>query len=119
LQTDWLYEGGSFEGALYPWQRPKAFKRFNPARPDLLRNWKNAPPTLVSHSEKDYRSPITEGIAVFYTLKANRVPSRFLTFPDEGHWVLDPENSLMWHNTVWDWVTRCVNGEIKRGDTKW
>ncbi|KID92040.1 prolyl oligopeptidase [Metarhizium guizhouense ARSEF 977] len=119
LQTDALYEGGNFEGALYPWQRPMAFERFNPARPELLRNWRNAPPTLVIHSEKDYRCPITEGIATYNTLKGNGVPSRLLIFPNEGHWVLDPENSLVWHKTVWDWVKRCVSGEIKRGDTKW
>ncbi|KAK2605813.1 hypothetical protein QQS21_003767 [Conoideocrella luteorostrata] len=119
LQTDAIYEGGNFEGALYPWQRPKAFERFNPAQPHRLRKWANAPPTLVIHSEKDYRSPITEGIAVFNTLKSLRVPSRFLTFSDEGHWVLDPTNSLAWHETVWDWMRRCVDGEIKRGDTNW
>ncbi|TWU72781.1 hypothetical protein ED733_003518 [Metarhizium rileyi] len=119
LQTDVLYESGNFEGALYPWQRPNAFERFNPARPKLLRNWRNAPPTLVIHSEKDYRCPITEGIATYNTIKGNGVPSRFLIFPNEGHWVLDPENSLVWHNTVWDWVNKCVSGNIKRGDMNW
>ncbi|OAA48415.1 Peptidase S9, prolyl oligopeptidase, catalytic domain protein [Metarhizium rileyi] len=119
LQTDVLYESGNFEGALYPWQRPNAFERFNPARPKLLRNWRNAPPTLVIHSEKDYRCPITEGIATYNTIKGNGVPSRFLIFPNEGHWVLDPENSLVWHNTVWDWVNKCLSGNIKRGDMNW
>lgn len=71
------------------------------------------------HSEKDYRVPITEGLAFFQTLQAQGVPSRFLTFEDEGHHVLGPENSLVWHEEVWGWMRRCVNGEIKRGVTQW
>lgn len=84
-----------------------------------MKNWNNGPPTIVIHSEKDYRCPITEGLAIFNTLQAQGVPSRFLTFSDEGHWVLGAENSLEWYSTVWDWVQRCVDGEIKRGDKTW
>lgn len=119
LQSDILVDDGEYGKSPYPWKNPEGMDQWNPARPDLLRNWKNAPPTIIIHSEKDYRCPITEGLACFHALQAQGVPSRFLTFSDECHWVLSPENSLAWHETVWDWVSRCVNGEIVRGDAEW
>ena len=120
LQTDFPDDDSAFAGPPYIWQNSKNLEKFNPARPDLLKNWaRNAPPTLVVHSEKDYRCPVTEGLAMFESLQAQGVPSRFLTFPDEGHWVLKPKNSLEWHKTVWDWMRRCCKGEVKRGDATW
>lgn len=59
---------------------------------------------MIIHSEKDYRLPITEGIAVFNVLQEKGVPSRLLVFPDENHWVLKPENGLMWHREVLKWI---------------
>lgn len=121
LQTEFPTDDASFGGrAPFLWNNSIALDWYNPARPGLLRNYENAaPPTLVIHSEKDYRCPITEGLALFQTLQAQGVPSRFLTFEDECHWVTGPENALVWHHTVWDWVRRCVDGEIKRGDRQW
>ncbi|KND90128.1 Dipeptidyl-peptidase 5 [Tolypocladium ophioglossoides CBS 100239] len=119
LQEDSLVDTGDYGNSRYPWENPGAMQKCNPARPELLRNWENAPPTLIIHSEKDYRCPITEGLAAFNTLQAMNVPSRFLTFADEGHWVEGPENSLEWYCVVWDWVGRCVNGEIERGSSDW
>lgn len=114
-----IMDDGSFDGAVYPWQDPAAYERYNPGRPELLRKWRHAPPTIIVHSEKDYRCPITEGIAAMNILQAQGVPTRFLTFPDECHWVLGAENSKVWHDEVWGWVRRCVDGEIKRGDSEW
>lgn len=59
---------------------------------------------LVIHSQKDYRCIVSDGLAAFATCQAKGIRSRYLTFPDEGHWVLKPENSLHWHKTVFDWV---------------
>ncbi len=61
-------------------------------------------PTLVIHGEQDFRIPVTEGINTFATLQRRGVPSKFLYFPDEGHWVLKPQNSALWHRTVFDWL---------------
>jgi dipeptidyl aminopeptidase/acylaminoacyl peptidase len=121
LQSDLPADDAAFgHRPPFLWDNAAALERYNPGRPELLRRYaSSAPPTLVIHSEKDYRSPITEGLALFQTLQAQGVPSRFLTFEDECHWVLRPENSLVWHQTVWDWMRRCVDGEIKRGDTQW
>lgn len=121
LQTDSPTDNASFGGRPpYIWENQKNLDKYNPARPELLKNWgENAPPTLVVHNEMDYRCPITQGLAVFQTLQAQGVPSQFLTFEDEGHLITKPDNLLFWHETVWSWMKKCCAGEIKRGDTTW
>jgi len=61
-------------------------------------------PTLVIHSQKDYRLDVSEGFQLFTTLQRPGVPSKMLYFPDEGHWILKPQNSQLWYKTVNDWV---------------
>jgi dipeptidyl aminopeptidase/acylaminoacyl peptidase len=61
-------------------------------------------PTLVIHGQKDYRLDVSEGFQLFTTLQRLKVPSKMLYFPDEGHWVLKPQNSRLWYQTVNDWV---------------
>ena len=63
-----------------------------------------ATPQLVIHSEKDYRLAVTEGIELFNLLQVRGIPSKFLTFPDENHWVLNRENSRVWHREVMGWI---------------
>lgn len=116
LYMDTYWYDGPFNEALYPWHDPKAFAKCNPATPELLAKWKNAPPTLVIHAEKDYRVPITEGLAAFKTLQAHGVRSRFLTFSDECHGISNPENVKVLWETMWDWMVRCAIGEPKRLD---
>lgn len=69
-------------------------------------NWST--PQLVIHSSKDYRLTIAEGLTAFNVLQARGVESKFLTFPDENHWVLKPENSLVWHKVVLNWINHYV-----------
>lgn len=59
----------------------------------------------------DYRLTIGEGLAAFNVLQSKGIESQFLTFPDENHWVLNPENSLMWHEVVLDWINEHVGLE--------
>ena len=66
------------------------------------RNFKT--PTLVIHGQRDYRLDVSEGFQLFTTLQMEGVPSKMLYFPDEGHWVLKPQNSRLWYKTVNDWV---------------
>jgi dipeptidyl aminopeptidase/acylaminoacyl peptidase len=61
-------------------------------------------PTLVVHGQLDYRLDVGEGLQLFTTLQRLKVPSKMLYFPDEGHWVLKPQNSQLWYKTVNDWV---------------
>ena len=65
-------------------------------------------PTLVIHSQLDYRLDVSEGFQLFTTLQRMGVPSKMLYFPDEGHWVLKPQNSQLWYKTVNDWVDQWV-----------
>jgi dipeptidyl aminopeptidase/acylaminoacyl peptidase len=85
-----------------PWENPKAYDKHNPV--DYVKNWKT--PTLVVHGGKDYRVVDTGGFATFTALQRKGIPSRFLYFPDENHWVLKPQNSVLWHDTVLDWLDR-------------
>ncbi|KAA8893317.1 Alpha/Beta hydrolase protein, partial [Sphaerosporella brunnea] len=89
-----------FKGTL--WSNRRNYERWDPAQ--LINNW--ATPQMVIHGELDYRLPISEGLAVFNILQEKGIPSKFLHFPDENHWVLKPENSLMWHNEVLEWIER-------------
>lgn len=82
-----------------PWQNPD-FERWSPHR--LAGSFNT--PMLVIHGELDFRIPVTEGINAFATLQRRGVPSKFLYFPDEGHWVLKPQNSEFWHRTVFAWL---------------
>lgn len=71
-------------------------------------------PTLVIHGEKDYRVPVTQGMEYYNTLRQKGVATRFLYFPDENHWVLKPQNSLLWHKEVFAWISKYIgNGPMK------
>jgi dipeptidyl aminopeptidase/acylaminoacyl peptidase len=65
-------------------------------------------PTLVVHGQLDYRLDVSEGFQLFTTLQRLGVPSQMLYFPDEGHWVLKPQNSQLWYKTVNEWVDRWI-----------
>ena len=84
------------------WENPQAYEKFNPI--DHVADWKV--PILVVHSEKDFRIPLAQGLAAFTAAQRRGVPSEFLTFPDENHFVLKPQNSVLWHKTVLDWLER-------------
>ncbi len=75
------------------------FRKWSPAL--HIQNAKT--PTLVIHSQLDYRLDVSEGFQLFTALQRRGVPSKMLYFPDEGHWVLKPKNSELWNKTVGDW----------------
>jgi dipeptidyl aminopeptidase/acylaminoacyl peptidase len=81
---------------------PANYEKFNPL--DHVKNWRV--PMLVVHSGHDFRIPLSQGLGAFTALQRQGIPSEFLTFPDESHWVLKPHNSVMWHNTVNAWLKR-------------
>ena len=70
-------------------------------------------PTLVIHGGTDFRLAETEGIATFMALQRQGVPSRFLYFPSENHWVLNRKNSVTWHNTTLAWLRKWLGGESR------
>jgi dipeptidyl aminopeptidase/acylaminoacyl peptidase len=83
-----------------PWKKRDVYRKWSPH--EYAANFKT--PTLVVHGQNDYRLDVSQGFDLFTTLQILKVPSKMLYFPDEGHWVLKPQNSQLWYKTVNDWV---------------
>jgi dipeptidyl aminopeptidase/acylaminoacyl peptidase len=83
-----------------PWENPELYAKFSPSF--YVKDF--ATPTLVIAGEQDFRVPYTQGLQLFTALQLQKVPSKLVVFPDEGHWVLKPQNSALWYNTFLDWV---------------
>jgi len=86
------------------WDKPAEFMRFSPHV--SAGNFNT--PTLVVHGQLDQRVPINQGFELFNTLQTRGVPSKLLYFPDENHWVLKPQNSLLWYQTKKDWLQKYI-----------
>jgi len=86
-----------------PWSNPESYKKWSPSSfaGDL---GKYKTPTLVVAGENDFRVPYTQSLEFFNTLQREGVPSKLVVFPDEGHWVLKPQNSEFWYKTFLDWL---------------
>jgi len=85
-----------------PWKNRELYRKFSPH--EYAANFKT--PTLVVHGQNDYRLDVSQAFDLFTTLQVLKVPSKMLYFPDEGHWVLKPQNSQLWYRTVNDWVNQ-------------
>jgi dipeptidyl aminopeptidase/acylaminoacyl peptidase len=83
-----------------PWDNPQGFAKHNPI--DYVKNWKT--PMLVIHGQRDYRVVYSQGLAAFTALQRKGIPSKFLFYEDENHWVLKPQNSIQWYDTVLGWL---------------
>jgi len=86
-----------------PWSAPENYNKWSPSTyAGELSKYKT--PTLVIAGELDYRVPYTQSLEFFNTLQRQGVSSKLLIFPDEGHWVLKPQNSQLWYKTFLDWL---------------
>jgi dipeptidyl aminopeptidase/acylaminoacyl peptidase len=94
---EWEHGGPAYEN-------PEGYTKHSPM--SLVKNWKT--PMLVIHGERDYRVVYAEGLATFTALQRKGIPSKLLVFPDENHWVLKPQNSILWHETVLGWLDQWV-----------
>jgi dipeptidyl aminopeptidase/acylaminoacyl peptidase len=83
-----------------PWENPASYNKHNPL--DHVAKWKT--PMLVIHGGQDFRVVDTQGLSTFTVLQRRGIASKLLYFPDENHWVVKPANSVLWHNTVLDWL---------------
>jgi dipeptidyl aminopeptidase/acylaminoacyl peptidase len=92
------FNSWEFKGT--PYDNRAGYEKWSPHQ--YAKNFKT--PTLVIHSQRDYRLDVSEGLQLFTTLQMKGVPSKMLYFPDEGHWILKPQNSQLWYKTVNDWV---------------
>ena len=93
-----IKQGGS------PWSSdPKAVRHYALSPHKLVTNWHT--PLMVIHGGMDYRVPVDEGMAAYNAAQMMGVPSRLLIFPDENHWILKPQNALMWHREYFRWLS--------------
>ena len=90
--VNWEFKG-------MPWENMVNYNRWSPHK--FVRNFNT--PTLVTAGELDYRVPVDQSLQLFTALQLRDVESRLLIFPDEGHWILKPQNSELWHNEVLGW----------------
>ncbi len=92
---EWDHEGK-------PWTDPEHFEKQNPV--NFVQNWKT--PMLIIHGAHDYRVELAGGLGTFNACQRLGIPSKFLYFPDESHWVQKPQNSIQWHDEVIGWLDR-------------
>lgn len=90
--VNWEFKG-------MPWQNPTQYNRWSPHK--FVNNFNT--PTLVTAGELDYRVPIDQSLQLYTALQLKNVPSKLIIFPDEGHWILKPQNSEFWYSNVLDW----------------
>jgi dipeptidyl aminopeptidase/acylaminoacyl peptidase len=95
--NDWEFKGT-------PYTNREMYRKWSPH--EYATNFKT--PTLVIHGQRDYRLDVSQGFDLFTTLQMEGVPSEMLYFPDEGHFVLKPQNAQLWYKTVNDWVDRWI-----------
>jgi dipeptidyl aminopeptidase/acylaminoacyl peptidase len=95
---DWEFGGP-------PWSKLELYKKFSPSEYAAALS-KYRTPTLVIGGELDFRIPYTQNLEFFTALQRQNVPSELMIFPDEGHWVLKPQNSELWYKTFLGWLTK-------------
>jgi dipeptidyl aminopeptidase/acylaminoacyl peptidase len=103
------FNNWEFKGT--PYTNPEMYEKWSPR--NSAKNFKT--PTLVIHGQLDYRLDVSEGFQLFDTLQVMGVPSKMLYFPDEGHWVLKPQNSQLWYKTVNNWVDQWTGTKARTG----
>ena len=86
-----------------PWTNPKAYQQMSPSS-YAADFGKYKTPTLVICGEQDYRVPYTQSLEFYTALQRQEVPSKLIVFPDEGHWILKPQNSIVWYREVLGWL---------------
>ena len=87
-----------------PFDKPENYEKFNPV--NHVAKWRV--PMLVVQGEKDYRVPVDQGLSTFTALQRKGIESKLLYFPDENHWVLKSQNSILWHDTVNAWLKQHI-----------
>ena len=93
-----IKQGGS------PWSNdPKAVRHYKLSPHNNVTKWHT--PLMVIHGGMDYRVPVDEGMAAYNAAQMMGVPSRLLIFPDENHWILKPQNAMLWHREYFRWLS--------------
>jgi dipeptidyl aminopeptidase/acylaminoacyl peptidase len=93
--VNWEFKG-------MPWQNKVNYEKWSPHK--FAANFKT--PTLVTAGEIDYRVPVDQSLQLYTALQLNGTPSKLIIFPDEGHWILKPQNSEFWYQNVFNWFDK-------------
>ncbi|MBL0050463.1 MAG: S9 family peptidase [Bacteroidetes bacterium] len=94
------FTDNDYQGPYWQKPQPKSYTVYNPMR--YVQNWDT--PIMVIHNEKDFRVPLAQGMEAFSAAQLRNIPSRFLYFPDEGHWVSKPQNAILWQRQFFEWL---------------
>ena len=98
--SNWEYD----EAYWHHPQMPNAKKTYENSPHKMVEKWDT--PILCIHGEKDYRINATQGMSAFNAARMKGIPAELLIFPDENHWVLKPQNGVLWQRTFFDWLDR-------------
>lgn len=102
LETEEMwFDNWDIGGPYWDWNNPQVKKSYANSPHLFVDKWNS--PICVIHSEFDFRIVASEGMAAYNAAQMRHIPSRYLYFPDETHWVLKPQNSLLWHRNFIDW----------------
>ena len=88
------------------WEQKSSPNNFDASPHKFVKNWDT--PILVIHNEKDYRVPLGQGMEAFTAAQVKGIKSKFLYFPDENHWVVKPQNSILWQRVFFDWLDQTI-----------
>jgi dipeptidyl aminopeptidase/acylaminoacyl peptidase len=104
--NEWEFGGPYYE-------HPQGYEQFNPAL--YVSKWRT--PLLVIHGEQDFRIPYDQGLAAFTAVQRRGIESELLEFPDENHWVLKPNDSVLWYQTVIAWLDKHLKDSAQQQST--
>ena len=93
--VNWEFKG-------MPWENPVNYQKWSPNK--FVKNFNT--PTLVTAGELDFRVPVDQSLQLFTALQLQGVPSKLIVYPDEGHWILKPQNSEFWYTNVLEWFDK-------------
>jgi len=99
--TEEMFFANNDNGGPY-WDQKKSPNNFDASPHKFVKNWDT--PILIIHNEKDYRVPLNQGMEAFTAAQLQGIPSKFLYFPDENHWVTKPQNSILWQRVFFEWL---------------
>ena len=112
LETEELwFENWDMGGPFWETSNAVAQRSFANSPHKFVKNWDT--PILCIHGEKDYRILASQGMAAFNAAKLMGIPAELLVFPDENHWILKPQNGILWQRRFFNWLDRWVKGDEK------
>jgi dipeptidyl aminopeptidase/acylaminoacyl peptidase len=94
-------------GAYWQKDQPEMYRKHSPHR--FVSQWDT--PILVIHNELDFRVPFGEGMQAFQAAQLRGIRSQFLSFPDEGHWMSKPQNSVLWQRVFFQWLKETMGND--------